>query len=42
MIIPIMAVCLLARAFSALVCRVPVYRAFANRLVEEFERSRAG
>jgi len=42
MIIPIMAVCLLARAVSSLVCRVPVYRAFAARLVEEFRRGRSG
>ncbi len=40
MIIPIMAVCLLSRAVSALLCPVPVYRAFANRLTAEFERSR--
>jgi H+/Cl- antiporter ClcA len=42
MIIPIMAVCLLARAISSLVCRVPVYRAFAARLVEEFRRGQSG
>jgi H+/Cl- antiporter ClcA len=40
-IIPIMAVCLLARAMSSLVCRVPVYRAFAMRLVEQ-HRSEQG
>ncbi|HEX7113389.1 MAG TPA: chloride channel protein [Mizugakiibacter sp.] len=38
MIIPVMAACLLARAASALVCPQPVYRAFARRLVDEFER----
>jgi len=35
MIIPILAVCLLARASSALFCHTPVYRAFAQRLVEQ-------
>jgi H+/Cl- antiporter ClcA len=35
MIIPILAVCLLARASSALFCPTPVYRAFAQRLVEQ-------
>lgn len=39
-IIPIMAVCLLARGISSLVCRVPVYRAFAARLLDQFERER--
>jgi H+/Cl- antiporter ClcA len=38
MVIPILAVCLLARAASSLVCRTPVYKAFAQRLVAEFER----
>jgi H+/Cl- antiporter ClcA len=38
MAIPILAVCLLARFAASLVCRVPVYRAFAQRLVAEFER----
>ncbi len=41
MVIPILAVCLLARAASSLVCRTPVYKAFAQRLVDEFERERA-
>lgn len=39
MAIPILAVCLLARAVSAIVLRVPVYKVLANRLVEEFERA---
>ena len=39
MIIPILAVCLIARASSALFCPVPVYRAFAQRLVAEHEGS---
>ncbi|HJU08576.1 MAG TPA: chloride channel protein [Rhodanobacteraceae bacterium] len=39
MIIPILAVCLIARGSSALFCPVPVYRAFAQRLVEEHERN---
>jgi H+/Cl- antiporter ClcA len=38
MVIPIMAVCLLARGMSSLACPRPVYRVFADRLVEEFER----
>lgn len=41
MAIPIMAVCLLARAASSLVAPVPVYRAFAQRLIEEYEAQRA-
>ncbi len=38
MVIPILAVCLIARASSALFCHTPVYRAFAQRLVEEYEK----
>ncbi len=38
MIIPILAVCLIARGTSALFCPVPVYRAFAQRLVAEHEQ----
>lgn len=37
MALPIMAACLLARATSALVCRVPVYKALADSLIEGFE-----
>lgn len=37
MVIPIMAVCLLSRGMSSLACPKPVYRAFADRLTEEFE-----
>lgn len=37
-IIPILAVCLIARGASALFCPVPVYRAFAQRLIAEHER----
>lgn len=40
MVIPILAVCLLARWASSLLCRTPVYKAFAQRLVAEFEQSR--
>jgi H+/Cl- antiporter ClcA len=40
MVIPILATCLLARAAPALVCRTPVYRAFAERLVDEFRQQR--
>lgn len=38
MVIPILATCLLARATSGLVCRTPVYRAFANRLIEQYRQ----
>jgi hypothetical protein len=41
MVIPIMAVCLLARGISALVCHTPVYRAFAIRAIDEFEKEAA-
>jgi H+/Cl- antiporter ClcA len=36
-VLPIMAACVLARAFSSLVCKTPVYRAFAQHLVRERE-----
>lgn len=39
MVIPILAVCLLSRAASSLVCGTPVYKAFAQRLVGQFERT---
>ncbi|SFS02823.1 H+/Cl-antiporter ClcA [Dyella sp. OK004] len=38
MAIPIMATCLLARAASSLLCRKPVYRALADRLIESYEQ----
>ncbi|HEX7816898.1 chloride channel protein [Dyella sp.] len=38
MALPIMATCLLARATSSLVCRKPVYKALADRLIDEYER----
>jgi len=41
MVIPIMATCMLARAISALISPVPVYRAFATRLIDEFERGKS-
>lgn len=41
MVIPIMAVCLLARAISSLLSPMPVYRAFAERLLQEFEHRKA-
>ena len=41
MALPIMAACLLARAVSALVCRVPVYKALADHLVTQYEEERA-
>ena len=37
LVIPLMAVCLAARAISTLMCPTPVYRAFAERLVRDFE-----
>ena len=37
MVIPILAVCLIARASSTLFCTTPVYKAFAQRLVAEHE-----
>jgi H+/Cl- antiporter ClcA len=40
MVIPIMAVCLFARGVSSVVCPRPVYRVFADRLVEAYERGR--
>lgn len=36
MVIPILAVCLIARASSALFCHTPVYRAFAQKLMAEY------
>jgi hypothetical protein len=41
MALPIMAACLLARGVSALVCRVPVYKALAETLMAGFEEERA-
>jgi H+/Cl- antiporter ClcA len=40
-VIPLMAVCLLSRGVASLVSPKPVYRAFADRLIDEFEQSRA-
>lgn len=41
MVIPILASCLLARAASSLLCRRPVYKVLAQRLIDDFERERA-
>jgi len=41
MVIPIMAACLLARAASSLFAPTPVYRDFAERMVQDFEHQRA-
>jgi len=41
MVIPILAVCLLARAASSVILRVPVYKVLATRLVDELERARS-
>jgi H+/Cl- antiporter ClcA len=38
MVIPIMAVCLLARAAASIFCPTPVYKDFAERLIQDFER----
>ena len=40
-VLPIIAACLLGRAFSTLLCTTPVYRAFARRAVEARERELA-
>jgi H+/Cl- antiporter ClcA len=40
-VLPIMAACLLGRAFSTLLCKTPIYRAFAQQLVRERERELA-
>jgi H+/Cl- antiporter ClcA len=37
MVLPIMAACLLARGCSALICRVPVYKALADKLMADYE-----
>jgi hypothetical protein len=36
-----MAACLLARAAASLFCPTPVYRDFAERMVQDFERRQA-
>jgi H+/Cl- antiporter ClcA len=41
MIIPVMAACLLARAASALFSPTPVYKDFAERMVQDYERQQA-
>ncbi len=41
MVIPIMAACLLARAAASLFSPTPVYRDFAERMVQDFERQQA-
>jgi H+/Cl- antiporter ClcA len=41
MVIPIMAACLLARAAASIFCPTPVYKDFAERMIQEFERQRA-
>ncbi|MDE3072333.1 MAG: chloride channel protein [Pseudomonadota bacterium] len=41
MVIPIMAACLLARAAASLFSPTPVYKDFAERMVQEFERQQA-
>jgi H+/Cl- antiporter ClcA len=41
MVIPIMASCLLARAAASLFCPTPVYKDFAERMVQDFEKQQA-
>lgn len=41
MVIPIMAACLLARAAASIFSPVPVYKDFAERLVQDFEHQQA-
>ena len=41
MVIPIMAACLLARAAASLFCPTPVYKDFAERMVQDFELQHA-
>jgi len=41
MVIPIMAACLLARAAASIFCPTPVYKDFAERMMEDFERQHA-
>jgi H+/Cl- antiporter ClcA len=41
MVIPIMAVCLLARAASSIFAPTPVYKDFAERMIRDFERQQA-
>jgi H+/Cl- antiporter ClcA len=41
MVIPIMAACLLSRAAASLFCPTPVYKDFAERMVQDFERQQA-
>jgi hypothetical protein len=41
MVIPIMAACLLARAAASLFCPTPVYRDFAERMVQDYEQRHA-
>lgn len=38
MLIPIMAACLIARAAASLFCPTPVYKDFAERMVQDFEQ----
>jgi len=40
MALPIMATCLVARTVSTLLCRKPVYKALAEKLMSEYERQR--
>ncbi len=40
-VLPILATCLIARTFSTLICKVPVYRAFADRLLRNYDAENA-
>jgi H+/Cl- antiporter ClcA len=41
MVIPIFAACLLARGAASLFCPTPVYKDFAERMVQDFEKQQA-
>jgi hypothetical protein len=41
MVIPIMAACLLARAAASIFCPTPVYKDFAERMIQDYERQQA-
>jgi H+/Cl- antiporter ClcA len=41
MVLPILAVCLLARAVSSLICRIPVRRKLADNIIAQYEEERA-
>lgn len=40
-VLPILATCLIARTFSSMICKKPVYRAFADRLLRDYDAENA-